>query len=340
MPPATPPTPAALATPISGADPNLIEKHPAALRWMHWLNFPLLFLMIWSGLMIYWATSAPGANAASSANASYDHQVYRVGIGSVTLFRLFPDSFYHLLHIDGHLTRGIAFHAFFMWLFAANGLAYVLFLAFSGQWRSILPVRHTWKALPRTVLAEIAFRHPVRPRPAGFAPDQAEPAPFAPVNAPLPTQIEGPPTDKYNPAQRLAYTAVILMGAGSLLTGVAIWKPSSLPWITFLCGGYETARWLHFWLTIAFCTFFFVHVAQVLRSGWNTLRSMLMGAELLIEEEPDPDAEIPALPSLNDPGAALPVSSIPALAVPRLNGPLLARQLAGRRTPGLGKRLG
>jgi hypothetical protein len=42
----------------------LQQKHPLAIRWFHWVNFPLLFLMIWSGLMIYWANdsiaSAPG----------------------------------------------------------------------------------------------------------------------------------------------------------------------------------------------------------------------------------------------------------------------------------------
>jgi len=39
---------------------TLREKHPLATRWMHWLNFPLLSLMIWSGLMIYWADSEAG----------------------------------------------------------------------------------------------------------------------------------------------------------------------------------------------------------------------------------------------------------------------------------------
>ena len=34
---------------------RLVSKHPLAVRWFHWLNVPLLALMIWSGLMIYWA---------------------------------------------------------------------------------------------------------------------------------------------------------------------------------------------------------------------------------------------------------------------------------------------
>src|ERR1700690_3261450 len=79
--PAQPPTPSL----------TLREKHPLATRWMHWLNFPLLALMIWSGLMIYWADSA--------ATGEHSHEVYRIGIGSWTLFRFFPDGFYDKLGI-------------------------------------------------------------------------------------------------------------------------------------------------------------------------------------------------------------------------------------------------
>jgi len=34
---------------------KIIHKHPLATRWMHWLNFPLLTILIWSGTLIYWA---------------------------------------------------------------------------------------------------------------------------------------------------------------------------------------------------------------------------------------------------------------------------------------------
>ena len=33
------------------------RKHPLAIRWMHWVNFPVLFTMIWSGILIYWNDS-------------------------------------------------------------------------------------------------------------------------------------------------------------------------------------------------------------------------------------------------------------------------------------------
>ena len=36
---------------------RLEKKHPRAIRWMHWVNFPVLSVMIWSGLLIYWNRS-------------------------------------------------------------------------------------------------------------------------------------------------------------------------------------------------------------------------------------------------------------------------------------------
>jgi thiosulfate reductase cytochrome b subunit len=67
------------------------------------------------------------------------------------------------------------------------------------------------------------------------------------------------------------------MGAGSLLTGLAIYKPTQLHTITALLGGYEMARWLHFLLTIGYVGFFLVHVTQVIRAGWNNFRAMIVG---------------------------------------------------------------
>jgi thiosulfate reductase cytochrome b subunit len=93
------------------------------------------------------------------------------------------------------------------------------------------------------------------------------------------------PRRKFNGAQRLAYTGVILMGAGSLLTGLAIYKPIQFAWLTGLLGGYEMARWEHFLLVIGYVLFFIVHIAQVVRAGWNNFRAMITGYELAGAEE-------------------------------------------------------
>jgi len=222
---------------------HIRRKHALALRWMHWINFPLLFTMIWSGILIYWADSIP--------NVGHLSRVYRIGIGSHTLFRLFPHWFYSALGAPYKLTVGLGYHFFFMWLFLINGIAYFVYLAVSGAWREIVPERGAVRNAWRMLLHDLHLRR------------------------------GAPPQGKYNAAQRIAYTGVLLMGAGSVVTGFAIWKPSSLHWITTLCGGYETARLIHFCLTLAFVAFFLVHVTQVALAGWNNFRSMVSGDEIV-----------------------------------------------------------
>jgi thiosulfate reductase cytochrome b subunit len=92
---------------------------------------------------------------------------------------------------------------------------------------------------------------------------------------------EMPPQEKYNAAQQIAYSAIVLMGIGSVMTGLAIYKPAQLAWLTALCGGYSVARLLHFLLTAGYVVFFLVHVVQVVLAGWNNFRSMVTGYELV-----------------------------------------------------------
>ncbi len=216
---------------------RLEPKHPKAIRWMHWINVPVLGIMIWSGLMIYWA-----------------NDVYDLNLGVVS-FHFFPDWFYKALRLDFRLAEGMAWHFTFMWFFALNGICYVLYTFISGEWRHLLPNRHTPREAWHVVLHDLKLR-----------------------KTPLPRA-------KFNGAQRLAYTGVILMGAGSLVTGLAIYKPTQLAWLTSLLGGYAWARGEHFALTIGYLLFFIIHIAQVIRAGWNNFRAMVMGYQLVPVEE-------------------------------------------------------
>jgi thiosulfate reductase cytochrome b subunit len=216
---------------------RLQKKHPRAIRWMHWVNVPVLAIMIWSGLLIYWA-----------------NDVYEVRLAGVTLFHFFPDWFYRAFDLDHGLAVGMAWHFTFMWFFALNGLGYVIYTFASGEWRHLLPNRHTPREAWNVVLHDLRLR-------------------------------KGPlPSAKFNGAQRLAYTGVILMGAGSLLTGLAIYKPTQFAWLTTLLGGYSWARMEHFTLTLGYVAFFVVHIAQVIRAGWNNFRAMVTGYELVRAE--------------------------------------------------------
>jgi thiosulfate reductase cytochrome b subunit len=218
---------------------KIVKKHPLAIRWFHWINFPVLAIMIWSGLLIYWA-----------------NDVYKLGWGDKTLVKFFPQSFYDALNISFRLASGMAYHFFFMWLFFVNGLLYVLYTIFSGEWRYLLPDRHSFKEAWQVILHDLHIRR------------------------------TAPPQTKYNAAQRVAYTAIIVMGIGSLITGLAIYKPTQLGWLCALCGGYEFARILHFSLTIGYVLFFVIHIAQVIRAGWNNFQAIVTGFEVQNEERP------------------------------------------------------
>jgi thiosulfate reductase cytochrome b subunit len=217
---------------------RLKAKHPRAIRWLHWINVPVLAVMIWSGLLIYWA-----------------NDVYDFGFGGVTLFHFFPDWFYRVLDLEHGLAMGMAYHFAFMWFFAINGLVYVVYTFLSGEWRHLVPNRQTPREAWQVVLHDLGLRK-------------------TPV-----------PPAKFNGAQRLAYTGVILMGAGSLVTGLAIYKPTQLAWLTSLLGGYAWARGEHFVLALGYVLFFVIHITQVIRAGWNNFRAMVTGYELVQTED-------------------------------------------------------
>jgi thiosulfate reductase cytochrome b subunit len=142
-----------------------------------------------------------------------------------------------LLNAPYQLTTGLGWHSLVMWMFAMNGVAYAVYLAVSGEWRELWPEKKSFRDEFYVVLVDLHLRKV------------------------LPSQ------GKYNGAQRIAYTAIVLMGGGSLITGVAIYKPAQAHWITMLLGGYEMARLGHFWLTIGFSIYFVVHVVQVVMAG-------------------------------------------------------------------------
>jgi len=226
----------------------LEHKHPRAIRWLHWINFPILALMIYSGLLIYWANT-------QVISGEFVFGPYRIGYGDTTLFHFFPQWFYDQLGVPYNLALGMAWHFVFMWIFAINGLLYVAYTIVSGEWRYLVPNRRSFREAVQVTLYDLRL-----------------------------SKVH-PPRRKFNGAQQIAYTTIILMGAGSLVTGLVIYRPVQFAWLMNLLGGYEWARWEHFWLTIGYVAFFVVHIAQVIRAGWNNFRSMVTGYEIVDAEE-------------------------------------------------------
>lgn len=231
---------------------QLEKKHSLSTRWLHWVNFPLLTMMIWSGILIYWA-----------------NQVYAIRLFGAELFKFFPQWFYDYLNIPYHLAEGLQLHFFFMWFFSVNGLIYIIYTIASGEWRALVPIPSSFKRAPLVALHDA---HIVK---------------------------NLPPQGKYNDAQRIAYTSIILMGAGSVITGLAIYKPTQLSWLTTLLGGYEWARREHFYLMIGYVLFFVVHIVQVALAGWANFRSMITGYDIVdaVEVKPEPVAAVEEVPA-------------------------------------------
>lgn len=229
---------------------KIVTKHHLATRWFHWVNFPVLTIMIWSGLLIYWA-----------------NDVYRLGWGNTTVLKFFPRSFYQALNIPHRLAEGMAFHFIFMWFFFLNGILYTLYTIISGEWRYLLPNRHSFKEAWQVLLHDLHLRKAL------------------------------PPQGKYNAAQRVAYTGIVFMGFGSIITGLSIYKPVQFNWLCALCGGYEAARVEHFILTFGYVFFFLIHIAQVVLAGWANFRAMVTGFDVENEPEkiiePEPASEEP-----------------------------------------------
>lgn len=212
---------------------KIVHKHPLAIRWFHWVNFPLLFVMIWSGMLIYWANG-----------------IYKIQVGDTLIFKFFPKSFYTFLGLSGQLAKGMAWHFAAMWLFTINGILYFLYTIISGEWRLILPEKKSFKEAWQVILYDFGISKTC------------------------------PPQKKYNAAQRIVYTLVIVMGFGSILTGWAIFRPVQVAWLTTILGGYKLARIEHFTLTMGFVLFFVVHILQVIKAGWKNFQSMVTGFEV------------------------------------------------------------
>ncbi len=117
---------------------KIIEKHARILRILHWFNLPLLALMIWSGVLIYWAYDAyPG---------------------------FFPEWFYEQFNVAGRLSEGLSIHFFVGWLFVLNGALYLIWFFASGHWREVLPNAKTLPLIWPTILHDMGLRKTPLPK--------------------------------------------------------------------------------------------------------------------------------------------------------------------------------
>jgi thiosulfate reductase cytochrome b subunit len=144
---------------------------------------------------------------------------------------------------DG-LTNALAWHFAAMWVLVLNFLAYLIVGYVSGHFRrDFLPVT-----------------------PGAFARDF-----FAALRGRLGHQL-----GEYNAVQRVFYWGVLAAILMTILSGLSIWKPVQLKELTWLFGGYEFARVVHFFGMATIVGFLVVHLALTALVP-KTLVGMVLG---------------------------------------------------------------
>lgn len=158
---------------------------------------------------------------------------------------IFPFSFPAWMTLGGWLGGALQWHFAAMWLLMANGLAYFVYGVLSGRIRTrFFPISS----------AEVA--HDLRDALKG--------------------KLAHDDLVHYNGVQKLFYVGVIAALIAVVLSGLAIWKPVQLWWLTALFGGFQGARLVHFLAMAAIVGFLIVHVVMALLVP-KTIRAMVFG---------------------------------------------------------------
>jgi thiosulfate reductase cytochrome b subunit len=158
---------------------------------------------------------------------------------------LFDFNFSSSITLGGWLGGALLWHFAAMWLLMVNGLVYVVLGFATGRFRK--------KLLPIT--------------PAGVISD---------AKAVLTGKLSHEDLTRYNYVQKLLYAGIIVVGVLIVLSGLSIWKPVQFQYLTALFGGYEVARYVHFFCMAAICAFLVVHVVLAVLVPKN-LRAMIIG---------------------------------------------------------------
>jgi len=158
---------------------------------------------------------------------------------------LFGFNFSSRITLGGWLGGALLWHFAAMWLLMVNGLVYLALGFATARFRK--------KLLPIT--------------PGGVISD---------ARAALTGKLSHDDLTRYNYVQKLLYAGIIVVGVLIVLSGLSIWKPVQLQYLTALFGGYDVARYVHFFCMATICAFLIVHVALALLVP-KSLRAMIIG---------------------------------------------------------------
>jgi thiosulfate reductase cytochrome b subunit len=148
------------------------------------------------------------------------------------------------IHNEDGLAGALQWHFAGMWLLTINGIFYVAYGILSGHFRrAFFPVGPT--AFVRDTIAALQFKLPHH-------------------------------YGVYNAVQKALYLGVVAAGVIMVLSGLAIWKPGQFQELTWLFGGFDVARVIHFLGMAGIVLFLVVHITLVIIVP-KTLPTMITG---------------------------------------------------------------
>ena len=224
-------------------------RHARVVRITHWLTTIAFFALLVSGVEVllshprfYWGEVG---NVNTTPLFVIPVPASRSTVPTAYSFRL-PD--------QNGWSRYLHFQA--AWLVLFVGLAYVVYGMRSGHFRrDLVPVAadRSWRAMRGTIAEHLRFA-------------------AAAVGDPW----------SYNALQRLSYLVVVFVLFPLVVwTGLAMAPAFTavVPAAVTVLGGHQSARTLHFVVTIALVAFTLVHVAMVVVAGFRArVRAMITGA--------------------------------------------------------------
>ena len=158
---------------------------------------------------------------------------------------LFSFTFPRGITLGGWLAGALLWHFAAMWLLVVSGGVYIVLGVVTGHFgNKLLPIR------PRDVVTDIG--------------------------AALTFRLSHDDLSVYNSVQKLFYVVAILAIVIVALSGVAIWKPVQFRELTLLFGGYDAARYVHFFAMAVIVGFLVVHIALAVIFP-KSLRAMITG---------------------------------------------------------------
>jgi len=237
----------------SSVQATATTRHSALVRITHWITTLCFFALLISGIEL--VISHPRFYWGETGNV-LTPTLFKIPIPSSR--SLVPTGYGYVLPDQNGWSRYLHFQA--AWLLVLTGLLYAIYGLFR---RNLLPRKDhfSWRSFSSVIAGHLRFKRPSE--------EEAW---------------------SYNAVQRLAYLFVIFVLFPFIVwTGLALspaWD-SAFPATVTLLGGRQSARTLHFFVTIALVLFLLIHIAMVWLAGFRSrMRAMIAGRPATPRERP------------------------------------------------------